>query len=142
MNHLIIGKGEVGEAIFKILSPHYNVQSRDIEDAHIERGVDVLHIAYPPHGDFVETTKGYGEKYKPKLIIVHSTVSVGTTKEIGEEAVHSPIRGMHPNLTEGIKTFVKYFGGPKAKEAAKIFEDLDIPTRVFEKAETTELAKF
>jgi UDP-N-acetyl-D-mannosaminuronate dehydrogenase len=55
--------------------------------------------------------------------------------------VHSPIRGVHPHLAKGIKTFVKYFGGKKAKEAAKVFERLGVKTKVFKDARTTEAIK-
>jgi UDP-N-acetyl-D-mannosaminuronate dehydrogenase len=55
--------------------------------------------------------------------------------------VHSPIRGVHPNLAKGIKTFVKYFGGKDAKKAASIFSRLGIKTKVFKEAKTTEALK-
>ena len=140
MTHLIIGKGEVGKALVKVLSPHYKIKSRDIND--ILRGsFDVLHIAYPWQKNFARVTKRYIREYSPRLVIIHATVPVGTTKNIGKIAAHSPVRGEHPNLAKGIKTFVKYFGGQKAKEAAKIFQDIGIRTKTFKKAETTELGK-
>ena len=36
---------------------------------------------------------------------------------------------------------MKYFGGKKAKEAAKFFTRIGVKTAIFEKSETTELAK-
>jgi len=138
--HLVIGAGEVGTSIFNVLKEYYETAIRDVEgEADIEP--DVLHICYPPKKNFVEETKKYIEKYSPELVIIHSTIRPGTTKEVGGIAVHSPIRGVHPKLEDGIKTFVKYFGGEKAKEAAEIFENIGIKTEVFEKPETTELAK-
>jgi len=58
--------------------------------------------------------------------------------------VHSPVRGIHPYLYEGIKTFVKYIGAETeetAKAAKEHLESLGITTKVFIPAKTTELAK-
>ena len=138
--HLIIGAGEVGRALFEVLKDGYDVLLRD-KQSDLEGRFDVLHIAYPPFKDFVSVTKNYVKQYRPKLVVIHATVPVGVTKKVGLNAVHSPIRGVHPHLAAGIRTFVKYFGGAKAKEAAKIFAALGVKTQTFQKAETTELAK-
>lgn len=138
--HLIIGAGETGTALKKILSPHYEVAIRDIQNTASGR-LAVLHICYPPIKNFVSATKRYIEEYSPDLVVIHATVPVGTTRKVGEIAVHSPIRGVHPNLDKGIKTFVKYFGGEKAKEAARIFSRAGVKTKVLKNPETTELLK-
>lgn len=138
--HLVIGAGEVGQSLYGVLKSHYDVIIRDKDDV-VEGEFKVLHICYPPFENFVEVTKKYIDEYKPELVIVHSTVPVGTTRKIGGLAVHSPIRGVHPRLEDGIKTFVKYFGGKKAKEAAKYFSDIGIKIQDFDKPETTELLK-
>ena len=138
--HLVIGIGEVGRSLFNVLKPHYNVFFRDKND-NLEGKFNILHICYPNVKDFIKISKFYIKKYEPKLAIIHSTIPVGYTKKIGFIAVHSPIRGLHPNLDKGIKTFVKYFGGKKAKEAAKIFSDIGIKTQYFAKSGTTELLK-
>lgn len=140
MTHLIIGRGEVGTALFKILSPRYNVRIRD-KDENIKGHFDVLHAAYPWQKNFVRVTKAYIRAYKPNLVVIHSTVPVGITKKVGGQAVMSPIRGDHPNLQKGIQTFVKYFGGPKAKEAARVFSAIGIKTKQCKNAETAELLK-
>ncbi len=137
---LVIGAGEIGTSVYNVLNPHYNISIRDKEDD-IDSKYDILHICYPPIDNFIEVTKEYIKQYDPSLVIVHSTVSPGTTRKIGDLAVHSPVRGVHPHLEEGIETFVKYFGGKKSKEAAKIFSDIDIKTKSFNKPETTELLK-
>lgn len=138
--HLVIGAGEVGKALFEVLGKRYKVSIRDKDDD-TSGPYDVLHIAYPPFKNFVGATKRYIKEYKPKLVIIHSTVPVGTTRKIGSRAVHSPIRGVHPHLAKGIRTFVKYFGGPNASLAARYFSKLGIPVKVFKDAETTELLK-
>lgn len=138
--HLIIGNGEVGSAIFKVLKPRYDVFLRD-KNNEISGRFDVVHICYPFVKNFIEITRNYIKKYRPGLVIVHSTVPVGVTRKISPTAVHSPIRGVHPNLEKGIKTFVKYFGGKKSNDAEKIFKNIGIKTACFKKPETTELLK-
>ena len=59
-------------------------------------------------------------------------------------AVHSPVRGVHPELFEGVKTFTKFIGADE-KEAGKIAKDhlesLGIEAKVFMPSKTTELGK-
>lgn len=139
-NHLIIGAGEVGQGLFKVLKARYPVVIRDKSDS-VEGNFEVLHIAYPNSKKIVAVTKKYIKQYNPRLVIIHSTVPVGTTRKIASFAVHSPVRGVHPKLEKGIKTFVKYFGGRDAKKAAAYFSRLGIKTQIFEKPEATELLK-
>ena len=58
--------------------------------------------------------------------------------------VHSPIRGIHPHLYKGIKTFVKYIGADNKKAgllAKKHLESLGIKTKVLYPSTTTEIGK-
>ena len=137
---MVVGAGEIGKAIYSVLSKKYDVSIRDKDDE-FPGEFEILHIAYPPVKNFIGITREYIKKYKPSLVVVHATVPVGFTNKIGKFAVHSPVRGVHPHLEEGIMTFEKYFGGPKAGEAAKIFSAIGIKTVFFPKAETTELMK-
>jgi len=141
-NHLIIGAGEVGRGLFRVLSPYYNVFIKDVGDVDFQiKRFDVLHLCFPYSKNFVKFSKGYIKKYQPDLIINHSSVSIGTTDKLGRKAVHSPIRGVHPNLDKGIRIFVKYFGGPKSKTAAEIFKRIGIKVFPVIKSEWTEAGK-
>jgi UDP-N-acetyl-D-mannosaminuronate dehydrogenase len=136
MKQLVIGLGEVGSAIQNILGcDGYDVNGGPPQEAQY----DVLHICFPYSEGFTGSVKAYMLEWKPTLVIVHSSVPVGTCDKEGW--VHSPIRGVHPNLEQGIKTFVKYFGGEKAVEAAAIFNELGINCYIDEKAATTEALK-
>ena len=155
MKQIVVGLGEVGSALLNILQcdgydPNKSFLTSDPHnqetypffwrDGQIYYGdYDVLHVAFPYFDKFEETVREYQNLFHPKLTIIHSSVPVGTSREV--EAVHSPIRGVHPYLEKGIRTFVKYFGGEKAEDAAKIFSDLGIKTKVTDYSETTEAAK-
>src|SRR5699024_5992355 len=73
------------------------------------------------------------------LIVVQATVPVGPCHQHGW--VHSPVRGRHPELREGVETFVKHFGGKRAGEAARIFRDAGVATMTHAQAADTEAGK-
>lgn len=143
MRSMVIGHGEVGSALYNILSKElgFLIGVLDIDgrsELHVAQA-DVLHICIPYSETFIEDVKAYQEQYKPKHTIIHSTVPVGTSTKLG--AVNSPVRGIHPNLEEGIRTFVKFIGGPQAGEVADYFRKAGLKVQICEKSETTELMK-
>ena len=135
MNFLTVGMGEVGSAIYKIVGGSYTSHGKyhweDVDK------IDVINICIPYSKEFDRVINSY--KKTCPLVIVHSSVPVGTCDKL--DVVHSPIRGVHPKLEEGIRTFVKYFGGRQAQQAAKIFTDLGIKSKIFRLARTTEAIK-
>lgn len=137
----ILGYGEVGRAIAKFYT-RPKIKSRSRDDGLTD--IEVLHICIPYTNNFVKTVKETIRTAKPTITIIHSTVAVGTTQKIGGMVVHSPIRGVHPNLFTGIKTFVKYIGADD-KRAARLAREhlagLGIHTKVFYPSKTTELGK-
>lgn len=135
-NQLVIGTGEVGLALQQVLD---YCHARDVAaQPGLNEQYDVLHIAYPWQiPDFVGTTIEYQNRYEPVLVVVHSTVPVGTCDEQGW--VHSPVRGKHPDLYQGLERFAKHFGGRGASIAAGLWPGTQ--TVVHEKAATTEAGK-
>lgn len=141
-----MGYGEVGQAIAKFYG---NPLIKDLKRDDGLEGAEILHICLPWNDKFIETVKKEIKRIKPKLTIIHSTVVPGTTLRIAQGklkimAVHSPIRGIHPELFKGIKTFVKYIGADNKKAgemAKKHLEGLGIKTKVFYPSITTEIGK-
>jgi len=137
----ILGYGDVGQALAKFYK-HPKIKTLDRDDG--LKGVKILHICIPWTDDFVKIVKKEIKEIQPELTIIHSTVAPGTTKKIGGMTVHSPVRGVHPYLYEGIKTFVKYIGADNKKAgnlAKKHLEGLGIRTKVFYPSTTTEIGK-
>jgi len=132
MKSLIIGNGEVGNSLFKIIGG----EIIDKEE-HFGR-YDILHICFPFSGEFIKDIRNYQKKFKPKYTIIHSTVPVGTSRKL--KAIHSPIIGMHPFLERSIRTFVKFVGGGN-QEVMNYFRKLGIKVYPFDTPETTELLK-
>lgn len=137
MQHLVIGLGEVGSAVKEILKCHgldFN------KDSSANGGpYDMIHICFPYSDSFVLSVKNYQNLFKARYVVIHSTVPLGTCDP--HHWIHSPIRGIHPNLVEGIKTFTKYFGGVNAEVAAHEFAEKKITTLVTTKASHTEALK-
>ncbi len=161
---LIVGLGEVGQALFELLqeSGKFDVYGLDMDKKRMHsvaggreppETVDVMHVCFgcEKQQNFVETTVGYMKKVKPKLTIIDSTVAPGTTQKIHEltklPLAHSPIQGMHKSLEtmkNDVKFWNKYVGGTtkEAAEAAKKhFEKLGLKVKVLKGPAETELAK-
>lgn len=134
MNQLVIGCGEVGSAVADLLG----ADRCDVNVSAPKSVYGVLHICYPFSDSFVDSVGEYRSRFLADLVVIHSTVPIGTSRTCG--AVHSPVRGKHPDLIGGLKAFVKYFGGSRAKEAAALFSD-KCPTYCVPDQETTEALK-
>ena len=149
-NVLVIGLGEIGSSMSKVLeeSGKYKVFKKDIEHLEISEKIDIMHICIPFFDKFIGIVEGYIKEYNPELVIINSTVRPGTTQQIFEKIkkkiVHSPVRGKHPNLKEGILQFVKFIG-PVDEESGKLakdhFESLNIKTELVNSPVESELAK-
>ena len=148
----IVGHGQVGQAVAKLYSETdttktwfsfdkiliydpYQGMMDDISD------VDILNVCIPYTKDFVSIVK---DLPTPNwYTVIHSTVPVGTTEKFGHKFLHSPVRGVHPNLYEGLKTFVKFIGGDEqlAEAYSGHLKTLGIETHICKDAKTTELSK-
>lgn len=120
--HLIIGLGEVGNALVKVFKADGEDKFQNIEAS--QKSYKFLHIAFPYSDKFIDEVKKYQEKYSPKYTIIHSTVPVGTSDKC--DAHHSPVRGVHPHLADSILTFKKFIGGPECFDIASEFKHFRI----------------
>jgi hypothetical protein len=105
------GMGQVGSALVKILRRKFSVEVLDIGNKP-EKSCDFLHVSIPYGERFISSVQDAKIEYSPKWVIIHSTVPVGTTRSIGCNTAHSPVRGQHDDLEKSMKEFVKYVGCP------------------------------
>jgi len=138
VTHLVVGAGEVGTALHAVLSRAHPTVVRDVDPVDLSP-VDVLHVAFPWTPAFADQVAGYEAGHRAGLVIVHSTVPVGTCDPHGW--VHSPVRGRHPDLAPSLTAFVKHVGGGRAEEAAEVLEAAGITTMVHDRAAETEAGK-
>ena len=162
---LVVGLGEIGRPLFELIaeSQKFLVFGLDINKQKMESinqnpknilsKIDIIHICIPFKNQqkFLRIVNDYITQYKPKLVIVNSTVSVGSTKKIHDNCnclvAHSPIRGVHKDLNHmkwEIKRWTKYVGGvtPKAAQTASAhFKKIGLNVKKLKSSTETELAK-
>jgi len=161
MNVGIIGFGEVGSAIKRLMESQYTVTTRDINFDELKSPIDYLHICIPYNQKFEDIVVKAIEELQPRLTIIHSTVKPGTTKQIYKKSkapiVHSPFMGVHPikpngqfihgqghDLFDYFKRFPKMIG-PVTSESAQVaqdhFESVGLETKTFDTSDETEMGK-
>ena len=142
MKHLVVGYlGEVGQCIYKFLAGE-DIRGIDINIYEtIKEKCSYMHVCIPYSETFVCHIKKYIRIYKPKYVIVYSTVLPGTCRALGKNVVHSPIEGQHPDLLGCFKTFTRLIAGNKSKKVAIFFDKKGLSVETFNKPEVTELGK-
>jgi len=151
MKTMVVGLGEIGSALHNVLKDKYKKKvygydAKSGEDKDKLPKVDILHICIPWCEDFVEIVNDYMSICTPKYVVNHSSVPVGTTAKLDGVAFHSPVRGKHPNMEEGLRAYVKYlsFDGNEhyaATEISNYFFKAGIECKTTPDTKTTELAK-
>lgn len=160
---LVIGLGEVGTAIFDLLqeSGKFQVYGLDLDKTKMKAtkqkalptSTDIIHVCLPckDQTKFAEIVANYARRFKPKLLIIESTVPPGTTMNVSNHCAclvaHSPLRGVHKSsehMKWELKRWKKYVGGATS-EAAKVadrhYRKLGLKTKILHSCRETELAK-
>ena len=163
---LIIGLGEIGHTLFALYNEYsdkfivYGVDTDQQKMAALKQNkekvpakVNILQICLPCGNPekFVDIVKGYVDQFKPKLVVINSTVPPGTTLKVAAHCdclvAHSPARGVHisaEHMVWEMKRWTKYVGGANA-EASKVakihFEKLGLKVKALKSCRETELAK-
>ena len=138
------GKGQVGSALARFYDKSL---IKDLEINEFVPDLDILHVCIPWSDNFTRIVEDAIKDYSPKLTIIHSSVAIGTTWDLTRRfgnVVHSPVRGVHPYLYEGLKTFVKFVGADDENTGRKAVRHLikaGMPARFLGPSRETELGK-
>jgi UDP-N-acetyl-D-mannosaminuronate dehydrogenase len=162
---LVVGLGEIGCTLFELLKEKdsFIVYGLDLDktkmratrqdQSKLPKKVDTMHICLTckSQDNFVATVASYANQFKPKLLIINSTVPPETTKKIQQSCeclvAHSPARGVHKSpehMRWEMKRWTKYVGGADAKAAeatCKHFEKMGLKVKTLKSCTETELAK-
>lgn len=147
---MVIGLGEVGKPLLEVLSKHYETVGIDITPPlDSPECIDVMHVCYPFRiPDFAGQTVRYIQRFNPRITVLNSTVAVGTTRLISEQAnarvVNSPVRGKHIRMAADLLHYDKFVGAADTETADQVaghFQGAGMRTRVLSSPEATELAK-
>ena len=161
-NDIIAGLGEIGTPLKKIFSKDqiifgYDTNQKLMSSKEIKlvesKDIRFLHICIPFNKNFVRSVKSLIKKFKPKCVIIHSTVEPNTTKKIQNNSkipiIYSPIRGVHKRMQRDLKRYTKFFAignnAPRLRWAIKNYSDLlkkcGIKTKKMSSPVTLELGK-
>ena len=159
---VVVGLGEIGLPILKILSKKEKIVGYDIDKKLMnekkflqlnEFPTSFLHIAIPVTTKFDSNIIQLYKKFKPDCIVIHSTIPPGTTerlqKKLSSPIIYSATRGVHKRMLRDLKRYTKFFAihnsAPKKQWATKTFSkkmlNSGIKTKQMSKPETLELAK-
>ena len=147
---IVIGMGEIGLPIFKLLSKNMPVDGLDkIEKLNSEKFIDIkkielMHICIPFTKSFQKSVIQLSKKYNPDGIIIHSTISPNTTKKLQNKLdlpiIYSATRGVHKRMLKDLKRYTKFFAvydyAPSSKWASRTFKN-KMDLKFFKKIEST-----
>ena len=116
----ILGNGEIGSSLYEVyeLAGFTNVLVRDpFQGLQASLSTcDIVNVCIPFYGyeKFAATLKELVLR-DGCVLLIHSTIGQGCTDRLQSDfpgliCVHSPVRGVHPNLVEGLLAFEKYVG--------------------------------
>lgn len=147
---LVVGLGEVGGALARVLERAGPVLRHDIERRDFDEPIGVMHLCFPfgSAERFEEIALSYVDRFKPQLTIINSTVIPGTTRAIerrsGRPMAFSPVRGKHVRMVEDLLRYKKFVAAADPEVAARAqghFRQAGMRTQLVTQPETLELAK-
>ena len=123
----------------------------------VKKNIDVptktLHICIPFTNNFHQNVFALCDKFSPKCLVIHSTLSPYTTKKLQNilsvPIIYSATRGVHERMLRDLRRYTKFFAieknAPKAKWASTQFRNTmkkcDVKTKKMSSPLTLELAK-
>ncbi len=159
---VVAGLGEIGTPIMQLISKATSVVGYDIN----ERLMDLkkfqkyeklntrfLHVCIPFTKNFESNVMSLYEKFKPKGIVIHSTISPGTTRTLQSNlpipVIYSATRGVHKRMLSDMKRYTKFFAvepdAPDADWATKAYSGMlkkcSVKSKQMTNTITLELAK-
>jgi len=159
---VVVGLGEIGGPIKKLLSKAtivvgYDINPKLVNVNQLKKNETLptrfLHVCIPYSNKMIQNVISLNKKFKPKGIVIHSTISPYTTNKIQKKlsipVIYSATRGVHKSMLHDLKRYTKFFSieknAPKSKWASSEFEKLmkksKIKTKKMSNPITLELAK-
>ena len=158
---VVCGLGEIGAPILKIVSRvkpvvGYDINPKLMAEKRFEKykklETTFLHICIPNTDNFVKNIISLSKKFNPKAIIIHSTISPGTTAKLQARfsipVIYSATRGVHKRMLHDLKRYTKFYAiesnAPRkelASEYAKLMKKAGVRTKQMSSPMTLEIAK-
>ncbi len=160
--NVIVGLGEIGTPIYKLLSKNFlsvgydlNENLMDVKKFKKYENTETifLHICIPFSKKFISNVQKIVKKFDPEIIVIHSTISPNTTTKLQSRlkipVIYSATRGVHKRMLFDLKRYTKFFAissnAPRKNFAVSEFKKLmkknGVKTEQMSKPETLELGK-
>jgi UDP-N-acetyl-D-mannosaminuronate dehydrogenase len=159
---VVAGLGEIGSPILKLISVKTNAVGYDVNPKLIDQKqikkfesfkTRLLHICIPFNANFEKNVIALNQRYDPQGIVIHSTISPGTTKNLQKKisipVIYSATRGVHKRMLYDLRRYTKFFAiepdAPNVKWATTTYANLmkkcGVKTKKMSNPMTLELAK-
>jgi UDP-N-acetyl-D-mannosaminuronate dehydrogenase len=159
---VVAGLGEIGKPILQLVSKTVPAIGYDIDEKLIDKKLVAryekletrfLHVCIPFTKNFIQNAISLYKKFNPESIVIHSTISPNTTKQLQEKlpipVIYSATRGVHKRMLYDLKRYTKFFAVeptvPNAELAAsdysKTLKKCGVKTKRMSSPITLELAK-
>lgn len=159
--NIVVGLGEIGYPILQLISKNniavgYDINPKLMDQNKYEKfkhlETTFCHICIPFTSKFDKAVFDIVKTHKPKAIVIHSTISPGTTDRIQKKldipVIYSATRGVHKRMLHDLKRYTKFFaigydapGKKWASEYAKLMKKSGVKTKQMSSPITLELAK-
>lgn len=137
---LVVGMGEIGTPLQKILSKKELVIGYDINPKLMNQKkfneskllpTSFMHICIPFSKNFSNIISNLKDEFNPECIVIHSTIQPNTTKILQEKneipIIYSAVRGVHKRMIKDMKKYTKFFSiyewAPNSKWAEKQYQN-------------------
>ena len=159
---VVCGLGEIGSPILQLISKAVPSVGYDINPSLMDKNLlkkyakletRFLHVCIPFTKDFISNVLSLYKKFKPEVIVIHSTISPKTTSNLQSKlsvpVIYSATRGVHKRMLYDLKRYTKFYavepGAPREKWASSTYSMLmkkcGVKTKRMSKPLTLELAK-
>ena len=159
---VVAGIGEIGKPILQLISKETPVIGYDINEKLVDKKQIVryeklktrfLHVCIPFTKNFNRNVILLYKKFNPESIVIHSTISPNTTKQLQEKlpipVIYSATRGVHRRMLYDLKRYTKFFAiessAPNIRWAvsaySKTMKKCGVKTKRMSSPITLELAK-
>jgi len=159
---VVAGLGEIGIPILQLISKAVSVTGYDINqklmnkkqfDKYASFDTCLLHTCIPFTEKFIPNVLSLYRKFKPKGIVIHGTISPGTTHILQSKLpipiIYSATRGVHKRMIYDLERYTKFFAiepnVPQANWASstysKMMKKCGVKTKKMSNPLTLEFAK-
>ena len=138
---MVVGLGEIGRPILKLLSKKFNVVGYDINPKLMNKHkyeklknqqTVFVHICIPFSDNFEKNVIEIAKKYHSRGIVIHSTIRPHTTEKLQKKlkipVIYSATRGVHKRMLYDLKRYTKFFAiesdAPNKKWASLIYSKM------------------